>query len=304
MDPIINLKGARVLVTGGIGYLGENLINQLIQYGCGEVHSIDLENSESKNPKITYHQVNLLDSSYLSEIVKKINPTLVYHLAASLNRSRDFSIVKQLMDVNFTGTVNLLNALEEIPYENFIYTSTSEVYGGKSVNSPFKEIDDFTPASPYSMSKYCGEVALKTFSEIKKKKYTILRMFNFLGSNMPDNFFPSQLKAKLSHNEDFSMTLGEQYRDYLYLSDVIEALLLAGVAENANQVYNVCSGHGISIRELAEKAKIKMDSKSNIQFGAIPYRNNEVWNMVGDNSKIKNFLGWNPKESIWKYFEE
>ena len=304
MDPVISLKGARVLVTGGVGYLGKNLINQLIQYGCEDIHSIDLENTEKKNPKITFHQVNLLDALSLSEIVKKIKPTLVYHLAANLNRSRDFSIVKQLMDVNFTGTVNLLNALEDIPYNNFIYTSTSEVYGGKSVTPPFKETDDFTPASPYSMSKYCGEVALKTFSEIKKKEYTILRMFNFLGSNMPPNFFPSQLKKKLSNNADFSMTLGEQFRDYLYLSDVIEALLLAGVTEKTNEVYNVCSGHGISIRELAENAKIKMVSKSNIQFGAIPYRNNEVWNMVGDNSKIKNNLGWNPKESIWKYFEE
>ncbi len=304
MGPVINFKGARVLVTGGVGYLGRNLITQLIQYGCEDVHSIDLEKTEKKDPNITFHQVNLLDSSSLSEIIKNINPTLVYHLAANLNRSRDFSIVKQLMDVNFTGTVNLLNALEDIPYNNFIYTSTSEVYGGKSITSPFKETDDFTPASPYSMSKYCGEVALKTFSEIKEKKYIVLRMFNFLGSNMPTNFFPSQLKENLIHNKDFSMTLGEQYRDYLYLSDVIEALLLAGVTENTNQVYNVCSGHGISIRELAEKAKIKMDSKSNIQFGAIPYRNNEVWNMVGDNSKIKNYLGWNPKESIWKYFEE
>ncbi|WP_437395709.1 NAD-dependent epimerase/dehydratase family protein [Flagellimonas lutimaris] len=304
MDPLRNFKGDRILVTGGVGYLGSNLISQLIKYGCDDVHSIDLEHTEEKNPKITFHQVNLLDSSTLSDIVKEIKPTLVYHLAANLNRSRDFSIVQQLMDVNFTGTTNLLNVLEDIPYKNFIYTSTSEVYGGKDITPPFKEIGDFVPASPYSLSKYCGEMALKTFSEIKEKKYTILRMFNFLGSNMPTNFFPSQLKEKLNRNEDFPMTLGEQVRDYLYLSDVIEALLLAGLTTSTNQVYNVCSGEGISIRELAEKAKTKMKSTSKIQFGALPYRNNEVWNMVGDNSKIQKELGWRQKISIWKYFEE
>ncbi len=304
MDPLRNFKGDRILVTGGVGYLGRNLISQLIDNGCGEVHSIDLESTEEKNQNITFHKVNLLDSVSIADIVAEVRPTLIYHLAANLNRSRDFSYAKQLMDVNFTGTLNILNALEDIPYNNFIYTSTSEVYGGKAVTPPFNEIGDFVPASPYSMSKYCGEVALKTFSDIKEKKYTILRMFNFLGSNMPTNFFPSQLKEKLSRNEDFSMTLGEQVRDYLYLSDVIDALLLAGVKEPNNQVYNVCSGEGISIRELAEKAKIKMDSKSNIQFGAIPYRNNEVWNMVGDNSKIKNYLGWSQRDTIWKYFEE
>lgn len=301
---MIALKEARVLVTGGAGYLGRNLISELIRLGCKEVHSIDLQNTQENSPNITFHQANLLDASSLSDLIEKIKPTLIYHLAANLNRSRDFSNVKQLMDVNFTGTVNLLTALEDISYDNFVYTSTSEVYGGKSMIPPFKETDDFTPASPYSMSKYCAEVALKTFSEIKEKKYTILRMFNFLGANMPTNFFPSQLKEKLSRNEDFPMTLGEQVRDYLYLSDVIEALLLAGVTEKANQLYNVCSGQGISIRELAEKAKIKLESKSNIQFGAIPYRSNEVWNMVGDNSKIKTNLGWSQKDSIWKYFEE
>jgi nucleoside-diphosphate-sugar epimerase len=301
---VIDLKGARVLVTGGVGYLGRNLISQIIQKGCNEVHSIDLEISQENNPAITFHQVNLLDASSLSDIVKDINPTLVYHLAANLNRSRDFSKTQQLMDVNFTGTINLLTSLEDIPYSNFVYTSTSEVYGGKSVTAPFKETDDFIPASPYSMSKYCAEVALKTFSELKGKKYTILRMFNFLGANMPTQFFPSQLKEKLKNDEDFDMTQGEQVRDYLYLSDVIEALLLAGFTERTNEVYNVCSGHGISIRELAEKARIHMDSKSTIRLGAIPYRSNEVWNMVGDNSKIKANLGWVPKNSIWKYFEE
>ncbi len=301
---MISLKGARVLVTGGVGYLGRNLISKLTQYGCKDVHSIDLESTDKKNPNITFHQVNLLDASSLSDVVKNINPTLVYHLAANLNRSRDFSNVKQLMDVNFTGTVNILTALETIPYNNFVYTSTSEVYGGKAITPPFKETDDFIPASPYSMSKYCAEVALKTFSEIKEKKYTILRMFNFLGSNMPTNFFPSQLKEKLRHNEDFSMTLGEQVRDYLYLNDVIEALLLAGITDKTNEVYNVCSGQGVSIRELAEKAKTIMGSNSKIHCGAIPYRDNEVWNMVGDNSKIKDCLGWSQKDSIWKYFEE
>lgn len=284
--------------------MGRNLISQLIQHGCKAVHYIDLESSAELKPNTTFHQVNLLDASSLSNTVKDINPTLVYHLAANLNRSRDFSNVKQLMDVNFTGTVNVLTALETIPYNNFVYTSTSEVYGGEAITPPFKETDDFIPASPYSMSKYCAEVALKTFSEIKGKKYTILRMFNFLGSNMPTNFFPSQLKEKLRLNEDFSMTLGEQVRDYLYLNDVIEALLLAGKTDKTNEVYNVCSGQGLSVRELAEKAKTIMGSNSTIHYGAIPYRDNEVWNMVGDNSKITDRLGWSQKDSIWKYFEE
>ena len=304
MDPLTDFRGDRILVTGGSGYLGSNLISHLIQNGCEEVHSLDLEPSSNAGPKIAFHRANLLDSEAISDMVRSIRPTLVYHLAANLNRSRDFSNIQKLMDVNFTGTANLLNALKDIPYENFVYTSTSEVYGGNNITSPFKEEGDFTPASPYSLSKYCGEMALRTFSDIEGKKYIILRMFNFLGENLPIIFFPSQLKEKLLHNENFPMTMGEQVRDYLALSDVIQALLLAGKTEQVNKVYNVCSSKGISIREMAEKAKKVMKSSSSIEFGAIPYRNNEVWNMVGDNTKIKEALGWSQKESIWNYFEE
>ncbi|MGD1945218.1 MAG: NAD-dependent epimerase/dehydratase family protein [Croceivirga sp.] len=305
MDPRINFKKARVLVTGGAGYLGRSLISQLVRYGCNEVHSIDLEKTSEKNSKLISHRVDLLDAPSLLNTVKSINPTLIYHLAANLNRSRDFSdIIKPLMEVNLIGTINILNALEHVSYTNFVFISTSEVYGGKNLTPPFMEADEFVPASPYSLSKYCAEMAVKTFSAIMEKKFVILRVFNFLGLHMPKTFFPSHLKEKLGQDEDFSMTLGEQVRDYLYLDDVVEALLLAGITDKTNEVYNVCSGEGLSIREFAEKAKAIMNSTSKIHYGAIPYRDNEVWNMVGENTKIKEYLGWSPKTSIWKYFNE
>ena len=79
MDASVSLKGARILVTGGVGYLGRNLISQLIQHGCTEIHSMDLVSTKEKNPNIIFHQVNLLDVSSLSDIVKNIRPTLIYH---------------------------------------------------------------------------------------------------------------------------------------------------------------------------------------------------------------------------------
>ncbi len=209
-----------------------------------------------------------------------------------------------MIETNLTGTINLLNALKLVPYESFILISTSEVYGGEIVKTPFREEDSFVPASPYSLSKYCAEVALKTYSEIYSKPFTILRLFNFFGKNMPKSFFIPQLLEKLLNNEDFDMTEGKQKRDFIYLNDVLEAMILANSPKAYNNVFNVCSGNGKSIKELALEIKGHFKSESNINFGAIPYRENEVWDMTGDCGKIKDRLGWQPKFSFIQGLQE
>lgn len=296
MDATIDLKDKTILVTGGSGYLGQKFIEKLLEMEA-MVHCIDIiDNFKRKN--VSYHKVDLLNIEDLNDIVKKINPTIIYHLAASLNRTRDFSEANTLLAINLTGTVNLLNAIRECAYNNFVFVSTSEVYGGNTIKAPFKEEDNFIPASPYSLSKYCAEMSLKTYSKIYSKNFTILRLFNFYGSNMPKNFFLPQLTNKLKRNEDFDMTNGEQIRDFLHIEDVIEAMILSTSIKAYNETFNVCSGKGESIKEIAIKIRKHLNSKSKINFGALPYQGNEIWDMRGNNDKIKNLLRWQPKISL------
>ncbi|MCK4663283.1 MAG: GDP-mannose 4,6-dehydratase, partial [Bacteroidales bacterium] len=182
-----------------------------------------------------------------------------------------------------------------IEYENFIFTSTSEIYGGKSIKPPFKEDDNFIPASPYSLSKYCAETSIKTFSEMYQKNYTILRLFNFYGPDMPNQFFIPQLISALKNNENFNMTKGKQVRDFLFINDIIQAMILSTDINAYNEVFNVCSGQGITLHDLALQLKMILNSKSKINFGAVPYRENEVWEMVGGNTKIKETLKFKQK---------
>ncbi|MDB9721230.1 NAD(P)-dependent oxidoreductase [Winogradskyella sp.] len=289
----INLKQKKILVTGGNGFLGRHFIKTLVQHDA-LIYSIDIAESDPQ-PNVSSYTLDLKDQTSLNELISIIRPDLIYHLAASINRTRDFTQTNSIIETNLTGTINLLNALEHIPYQKFIFISTSEVYGGKLITSPFKEDDSFIPASPYSLSKYCAEVAVQTFSEIYSKKYTVLRLFNFFGKDMPDNFFMSQLMDKLKNNEDFNMTAGEQKRDFLYLKDVINAMLLAeGNAANQH-IFNVCSGIGKPIKDIAFEVKQSLKSSSKINLGALQYQDNEVWEMIGDNSKIKKTLGWQPE---------
>ena len=292
----VNLQNKRVLITGGNGYLGRNLVKQLVTYKA-DVFSIDIQDKCFLNG-INYFQTDIRDSNKLKEIIQKINPEYIYHLAASLDRSRDFEITKEIFDINVNGTINLLNALADVEYENLIFTSTSEIYGGKNAKSPFKEDCDFIPASPYSLSKYAAEMSIKTFSELKNKNYIILRLFNFYGKGMPNSFFLTQLKEKIIKGEDFDMTEGEQKRDFIHINDVRDALILSTNENINNEVLNISTGSGKSIKDIAIQLKKDLNSNIKINFGALPYRENEIWEMVGDNTKAKKILGFHPTTKL------
>lgn len=286
------LKGKRILVTGGNGYLGSFLVKALTALDA-DVYVIDREKQDKKN----YFSVDITQKEALQEVVDQIQPQVVFHLAALLNRERSFEMHDQVMRVNYQGTMNLLFTLKDIDYENFIFTSTSEVYGDNQ--APFQEDLYPDPASSYSMSKLYAEVGIQTFSKTYNKNYTIFRVFNFVGPNMPQSFFIPQMLQALRTGKTFQMTKGEQKRDFLYIHDVVSALLLAINNPQAyKEVFNICSGNSIQLRELVETCKEILFSQSYIDFGSIPYRENEIWDMSGNNEKIKTKLRFKPKYDL------
>jgi len=289
----LSLKNKRILVTGGNGYLGSFLVKALQKLGA-EVFVIDIRLKDTPNEFL----IDITNLDLVKYIVNKVRPNIVFHLAATLNRERDFTNHEKIVHVNYNGTMNMLLALKEYgECENFIFTSTSEIYGDSE--APFKETLLPKPASPYSLSKVFAENGIKTFSEIYKFPYTILRLFNFYGNDMPKSFFIPQCIHALKNEPSFQMTLGEQARDFLYVDDVIQGLILAATKEKAKyQTFNVCCGKGITLQELVLDCKEALKSECNIDFGAFPYRENEIWNMVGDNTKISEMLGFTVKHEL------
>lgn len=288
------LKDKRILITGGKGYLGSRLAETL-RKAKADVYILD----NKAIPSEKEFAVDLTIEPEVERVIKIIRPQVIFHLAATLNRERDFVCHDKTMLINYQGTMNLLFALKNTDYENFIFTSTSEVYGGNT--PPFNENMLPEPASPYSMSKYYAEVGIQTFSKIFSKNYTILRLFNFVGKDMPDGFFIPQLLSALRTNKNFQMTKGEQKRDMLYVDDVINALLLCISNPNTDrEIFNVCSGKSLSLRELADIFKNSMKSNSCIEYGVVPYRENEIWDMSGSNDKIFRKLGFYPKYNLFE----
>lgn len=288
----IDFQCKRILVTGGNGYLGTFLCAELEKCNA-EVYILDRKTVGKPNE----FGVDISNREEVFEIVNKIRPQIVFHLAALLHRERSFIDYDNIHAVNYTGTLNLLLALRENPCEKFVFTSTSEIYGANI--APFTENMQPQPVSPYSITKVLSENVIQIFSNLYGQNYTILRLFNFYGENMPKSFFIPELLDSLENKDTFKMTCGEQTRDFLYVKDVIQAMILSAFSKEADcEIFNVCSGKGITLRDFVLECKDALDSSCNIEFGAIPYRDNEVWDMVGDNSKITERLGFKASYTI------
>lgn len=299
----IKLKGKNILITGGGGYLGSKLLERLLNsdtkyYILDKSFNYLSSSLAQKHNNIILCKADITDKVQVSEVCKQATPYYIFHFAALLDRSRDFSIYPQLYEVNVKGTLNLLEALLDIPYQGLYFSSTSEVYG--TTNSvPFHEEQIPAPASPYSLTKLMAEQLIQTFSDIQHKPYTIMRIFNFYGPGLPDNTLIGQMMRAFRRQEVLKMTKGEQKRDFLYIEDLLDAIILiAGSRKNLKSVFNICSGKDISIRNIVDEFLCISGKKPDIEFGALSYRRNEIWELWGTNQKISNLTGWSVKTPL------
>ena len=177
-----------------------------------------------------------------TRIIQQIKPDIVFHLAANISRNRDFSIYPNMLAVNVQGTLNVIQSLKGLD-AHFIFTSSSEIYGNNE--SPFHEEQTPRPVSPYSLSKSSAELLIETYAKNNPLKYTILRVFNFFGEGMPEDFYSTDDKI-VERGELFN----DQRRtnsDFLYVGGVVNALVLtASHSKSYGETLNVCGGKGTS----------------------------------------------------------
>lgn len=295
MQDIKYFNNKRILITGGGGYLGSKLAEKISE-STAEIFLLDIAFNEisaaliNKHKKVEKLLVNLTDFSELKDACQESKPDIIFHFGAVINRERDFSLYDNLYEINVKGTFNLLKCLEKVDYKSFYFASTGEVYGTKNT-SPFSEDMMPAPVSPYSCTKLMAENLISTYSSIQRKPFTILRMFLFYGPSMPRNFFISQLEFALNNDEEFKMTKGEQRRDFLHIDILINYLLQITATElSNNEIINVCSGKSTEIRQLALEFAKSINKEHLLKIGTLPYRSNEIWDMYGNNQKLKDIL--------------
>jgi UDP-glucose 4-epimerase len=252
----VRFKGKNVLVTGGAGFVGSNLVSGLISEGAKVTVLDDLFTGELSNlPESGYRfsEGDVCDAKVVRELVRE-NP-LIVHAAA---RNIIISSKDPFEDyrVNIGGTLNILLAAKEIGIERLVYTSSCSIYGNPR-HLPISEDDMLSTLSPYSVSKLAGENYCIAFHESYRLPVSVLRYTNVYGPRQkPSNpycgvvakFMSAAMKGEpLQIHGD-----GQQTRDFSYVDDVVEATLLALLDPRAEgQVFNIGTGFETSVNELA-----------------------------------------------------
>jgi UDP-glucose 4-epimerase len=302
--PEPSVRDAVCLVTGASGFIGSHLCDRLVEDGA-RVVAINKQVSRVVPPRLSHLasridivEANLQDAGALRIIAERSQPRFVFHLGAYTHVGKSFDHVDESLQTNIAGTVNLLQSLRGIDYETFVYTGTSEIYGGNEV--PFREDQPVSPLSPYSVAKYAGERYCRMFHDAYGWPIVMLRPFNAFGPRQsPDRIIPEVIVSALS-GIPIAMTEGRQTREFNYVSDIVEGFILAALrgAPAHGQVINLGNGEEHSMRDIAQRTIQLMGDPITPRFGALPPRPTEIWRMFCDSSKAREILGWEPRISL------
>jgi UDP-glucose 4-epimerase len=258
MSHFESLAGQRIIVTGGAGFVGSNVVRKLLAENARVVVLDDFYTGDDNNLPAGESNLEVIRGSVTEfDLVRDVlkEASLVFHLAArniivsTRNPREDY-------EVNIGGTLNVLLAARELEIPRVVYSSSTSVYGNPRY-LPINEDDATNMLSPYAVSKFAGENYCKAFYESYGLSSAVVRYSNVYGTaQRPDNpycgvvskFFESAMKGESPriHGD------GEQTRDFTYIDDVVEATLLAGVSAKADgQVYNVGTGREVTVNQLA-----------------------------------------------------
>lgn len=285
----------KVIVTGGAGFIGSNLVDVLIDEGY-EVHIIDDLSGGKKEHVNSKAILHVKDIKSLSDIQPIFNGAIyVFHLAALPRVQFSIEHPAETHEVNVTGTMNVFIASKEAGVKRIIYSASSAAYGNQEV-MPLQEDMHPNPQSPYGLHKYIGEMYALVWSTVYGIETVCLRYFNVYGPRLnPEGAYPLVIgKFLKQRKEGNSMTItgdGKQTRDFTHVSDVVKANILAITSENVGkgEVINIGSGTNQSINKIAE-----------LIGGATEYipARLEPKDTLADNSKARTLLSWVPKVSI------
>lgn len=285
----------RVLITGGSGFIGKHLQNKLSDYGA-IISIID------KNP-VYIKSTNVIQSDISKDVnlksaIRDISPEVVFHLAAYIDRTSEFNIIRKMIEVNLVGTLNLFESLKDSSScKSIIIAGTSEEYGNNQV--PFKENYREDPVSPYSFSKVSISYLSKTLFNVYKFPIVVLRPTLAYGPGQEETMFIPALIKTLLRNERFLITPGEQTRDFIYIDDLVEAYIKAGISEGYfGEIFNIGSGKAYKIKAVANRIASFLNKESLLEVGAKDYRKAEIMSYYADISKAKSCLNWMPQIDI------
>lgn len=303
----------KYLVTGGAGFIGSHLVEELVKKGEAVRVLDNLETGKESNMapwlrKIEFIRGDIRDADVCKKAYKGVD--YVLHQAALGSVPRSIDDPKTTSEVNITGTLNMLLAARDAKVKRFIFASSSSVYGDAPV-LPKVETMPPGPLSPYALSKYAGETYALLFFKLYGLETVALRYFNVYGPRQdPDSQYaaviPRFVSAVLKGERPVIYGDGKQTRDFTYVGDVVSANLLACKAPSAacGRAYNIAGGRKISINDLFYSIRTLVAEKRK-EAGRLkpvydPPRSGDVKDSLADISQAGKFLKYSSAVAIGK----
>jgi len=297
----------KVIVTGGLGFIGSNLIKILNQKKFFRInidkvsYASNKKNIPTNIQNYKFYKENINNKNFIIRILQKYRPSLVFNLAAETHVDKSIDGPKSFINSNILGVFNLLEAIRMYNKKlKLINVSTDEVYGDINKLSS-KENDAYNPSSPYSASKASGDLLIKSYIRTYKIPAIITNCCNNFGPNQyPEKLIPTII-YKIIRNETIPIYgNGKNVREWIHVNDHCEALIKIAIKGKIGESYNIGSGVKIQNIELMNKIisifkKINTNQKNKINFHFVKDRPGHDFRYSLNSSKLKTELKWKCK---------
>lgn len=310
---INDLLNKKILITGGAGFIGSNIIDYLISNNHQNIIVLDnLSTGNLSNIENYLSKINLINGD-ITNFEDCLNATancdIVLHQAALGSVPRSIENPLDTHNTNVTGFVNMLQASKQNKVTRFVYASSSSVYGDDQ-NLPKVESKVGKPLSPYAVSKKANELYAEVFADLYKLEVIGLRYFNVFGPKQNPNgpyaaVIPIFINAILKSKCASIFGDGSNRRDFTYIDNVVQANILAATTQNKNalnQVYNIAYGSTKSVNDLYTFIKQKLASEINANY--LPPRVGEIKDSFASITKANELLNYKPTVNLEEGIEK
>ncbi|CUU50240.1 NAD-dependent epimerase/dehydratase family protein [Clostridium beijerinckii] len=290
-----------VLVAGGTGFIGSNLVRRLINDGVN-VYVLTRPNSTSEMERLN----DVIGITYINSTMEELKNIkcipqfdVIFNLVA-YGVNYDNQNINDMINTNINFVIKIIDFACQNKAKLLIHTGSCFEYGINK-GEKLSEECNLDPQSLYASAKVSGTIIGNTYAKLKELNMITVRPFGVYGPGESYYRLLPQLIEASINGKKLPMTKGEQIRDYLYIDDLIDAYIKLGRCRNIEpySIVNICSSESISIKEFVYVfCDVSGCDKDIFNLGEIPYRDNEVMYFVGDNSKIKSLIDWTPHVSL------
>jgi UDP-glucose 4-epimerase len=281
------LEQTQVLVTGVTGFIGRHVCRKLVELGVATYGLSRSATEATVPPGVIPIAADVTHRDAIIQALERIRPSHVLHLAAA-GVNNPLLSEEEATQVNVSGTLHVLQASQAVQIQRYIQVGTCYEY-----------MADAHHSNTYAVSKLAGWHTWRTFLTPHSIETAALRLFHIYGPEQPTTGLIAAAIHAALHDERFELTPGEQLRDFVFLDDVVDALLMILTAPlSGMKTYDVGTGVGCSVRSVVQRIFEKVGGKGEAAVGARPYRSSEIMRLVADPQPATQDFAWRTQTDV------